>query len=77
MHSSRMRTARFSGHLYRGVVSTWGCLSRGCAGRGVSREVSREGLHPLDLEADTRLPHCTLGYTPPTVDRQTPVKILL
>ena len=61
MHSSRMRTARFNGHLYGG-----GCV------RGVSRSVSRKGVsglcvsggggvhpsgprgrHPLDSEADS------------------------
>ena len=62
------------GGIYLGVsvlgVSVQGVSRKGCVQGGC-----REDLQPLDLEADTRLPHCMLGYTP-AVDRQTPVKIL-
>ena len=56
MHSSRMRTACFNGHVYRGCllrgVSAWGVSPQGC-------------VHPLqDPEADT-LPQDLEADTPP------------
>ena len=70
MHSSRMRTARFNGHLYwgwgevSGVCVSGGEISRGFPGGRVSRlgVVSRWGSPdpeadtPLDPEADTLPP---------------------
>ena len=64
MHSSKMRTARFNGYLYR-----W---------RGVSRRMcipacnGAVGVCPGECASGSRgqgmytpLPHCVLGYTPP------------
>ena len=67
MHSSRMRTARFNGHLYRwggGCLPSWG-VSRGVvfacvvSARGVCVYQHAMGSGCLPL------PHCMLGYTHP------------
>ena len=85
MHSSRMRTARFNGHLYRGGVCLEGCpegclpgcVSRGCLPGGCVQGVfvCRGVLRGLPRGC-TPPAHCMLGYPHPPVDRQTPVKIL-
>ena len=50
MHSSRMRTSGFNGHMYRGCVPGGGGV---CPGEGgVYREVYQRGYNP-DPEADT------------------------
>ena len=72
MHSSRMRTSRFSGCLGRGVVvdtprqtPLWTDTPRSDIHPWVDTPLGR---HPPDkhpLWADNPLPNCMLGYTPP------------
>ena len=100
MHSSRMRTARFSGHLYGGEVSAsaprvcavkGGCLPLGPRGYPLhhiplTTPPSPHPLSPHPLSVHIPLPppllsrnpstHTPLHYTPPPMDRQTPVKTL-
>ena len=68
-----MRTARFNGHLYRGM-SAWVSV---CPG-GVSVWVvsAQVGVHPLDPEADTPPPDPEADTLPLWTEWQTGVKTL-
>ena len=62
MHSSRLRTTRFNGHLRRGVsaqgvyVCVEGVSARGCTPPWTQRQTPPDPeTHPLESEADTPL----------------------
>ena len=76
MHSSRLRTTRFNGHLRRGVSAqgVYVCVGGGvCTGMytpWTQRQTPQDPeTHPLESEADTPLAIACWDAPPSPVDR--------
>ena len=59
MHSSRMRTAHFNGHLWEGVSAQGVCVQGVCVSRreGVYTPIPRGRHPPAPLHAEIPPPH--------------------